>query len=73
LPHLVGLLARLLQKVRLAELDQHALGAGRDQRRARLDEKRVGPHPRRGQLRDFHFSAAKVLEDLPHHHFPVVL
>ncbi len=64
LAHLFGLLARLVDQVRLAEVHQHALGARRHQRAARTDQQLPRPGLRTGNLGHLGRAVAKVLQDL---------
>ena len=63
---LVRLLARLVDKARLAEFDQHALGARRHQARVRADQQLARPDTGARYLRQARFTGLQILEYLPH-------
>ncbi len=66
LPDLVRLLARLVDKSGPAEFDQHALGAGRDQRARRADQHLPPPRRRARRLGHFRDAGPQRLKDLFH-------
>ena len=53
LTEFLGLLADLAQPAAAPELDEHALGAERDQRARGADEQTPGPRPGRGHVGEF--------------------
>ncbi len=66
LPHLVGLLAGLVEEVGPAELEQHALRTRGHQRPAGPDQQVAGAHQWYGHLLDDGVALLEVLEDLVH-------
>ena len=67
--HLVGLLARLVDQPRLAEIDQHAFGAGRDQRARGANEQLAMAGARAGHICNLGGAVFQVLQDLFHCQF----
>ena len=63
---LVRLLAGFLDQAGLAEVEEHALGAGRDQRAGGAEEHVAGFHVRARDLGELDFAGCEVLKDLPH-------
>ena len=63
---LVRLLAGFLDQAGPAEVEEHALGAGRDQRAGGAEEHVAGFHVRARDLGELDFAGCEVLEDLPH-------
>jgi hypothetical protein len=65
-PHLVGLLAGLLDPAGLAELDEHALGADRHERAGRAHEQVSALHGWARNLGDLGRAILEGLQDLFH-------
>ena len=66
LADLVGLLARLVDQAALAERDQHALGACRDQRPLGADQHLTGGSARRGHIGHLGTPVPQALQNLFH-------
>jgi hypothetical protein len=66
LAHLVRLLAHLVEQRTTAEVDQHPLGARRDQRKAGADQQGAGTGGGAGDVRDEGLAVPEALEDLLH-------
>ena len=64
--HPVGLLARLVQQVGLAELEQHPLRSSRDQADRRTHQQMARGHPGTGNLLELDLPVGEIVQELFH-------
>ena len=64
--HLIGLLPRFLEQVRLAKLDEHPLSAETHQARDGVDQKSRARHGRCRNFRELGLARRQTLKDLLH-------